>query len=161
MSEVRAAPTPDEDAEPVVFHFVQPAGSCGWAIDQRRLAWADEPGRQASPPKGSGGSPRCGFRHSCGLSIIPHPSNPTARDAIRASIRASLYRLVRPLICAFGMVNARKHQRNPENENCKDCGKLELTERQLEILRNALAFYLEEFEGPDGDECRALFELLQ
>jgi len=59
------------------------------------------------------------------------------------------------------MVNARKHQRNPENENCKDCGKLELTERQLEILRNALAFYLEEFEGPDGDECRALFELLQ
>ena len=41
---------------------------------------------------------------------------------------------------------------------------LELTERQIEILKNALLLYLEEFpelEGPSGDEYRLLFELLK
>ena len=41
---------------------------------------------------------------------------------------------------------------------------VELTERQIEILKNALLLYLEEFpelEGPSGEEYRSLFELLE
>ena len=40
---------------------------------------------------------------------------------------------------------------------------IELSERQIEILQNAVAFYVEEFglEGPSGAECRALLEMLK
>jgi hypothetical protein len=68
VREVRAAAAPDlhalalfagEDAEAVVFYFMQPSWS-GWRIgDERRFARADEAGRNAPSPAGRWGAPGC------------------------------------------------------------------------------------------------------
>jgi hypothetical protein len=48
-----------EDAEAVVFYFMQPAGSGGRALDERRFARANEAGRNAPSPAGRWGAPDC------------------------------------------------------------------------------------------------------
>jgi hypothetical protein len=71
IGEVRAASAPDvrqfepfagEDAEAVVFHFVQPTGSGGRAIDQNGLTRAHEADRRISSPTGRRGAPRYRFQ---------------------------------------------------------------------------------------------------
>jgi hypothetical protein len=72
IGEVRAATAPhlgaltelaDEDAEAVMLDFVQPAGSGRRAINERRLARADEADRRNSLPTGGRGGPRLARRN--------------------------------------------------------------------------------------------------
>ena len=66
IGEVRAAATPDlrtltqladKDSEAVMLDFLQPAGSGGRVIGERRFARADETDRRESSPAGRGGAP--------------------------------------------------------------------------------------------------------
>jgi hypothetical protein len=67
IGEVRPASAPDlhplallagEDSEAVMLDLVQPAGSGGRAIGERRFARADEADRRMSSPTGRGAAPR-------------------------------------------------------------------------------------------------------
>ena len=63
-----------EDAEAVMLHLMQPAGSGGWAIGERKLAGANEVDLWISPPAGRNAL-RCDFHRiiAAGATLATRP----------------------------------------------------------------------------------------